>query len=147
MCSSSCFPFIVVRLVIRHSTVRLLLLSFSFSPCCWPFLSTFLRTAFLRSLFTQSSYLSCDLPCFLQSTCFFVSDLFGDLSSFILIMCPAHLIRLFTILLALVPTFSLNVFCSPSLHSHYTGYSPYPVFSRTCRLRCCFSERVKIVTD
>ena len=44
----------------------------------------FFRTAFLRPVFTQSSHLSCGLPRFLQPSCFFVSDLFDNLSSFIL---------------------------------------------------------------
>ena len=67
-------------------------------------------SAFLRSLFTQSSHLRCGLPRFLKPSCFFVSDLFGNLSSFILTMCPAHFIRLLTILPtieALVQTSSL----------------------------------------
>ena len=51
-------------------------------------------SALLISLFTQSSHLSSGLPRFLQPSCFFVSDLFGNLSSVILTMCPAHLIRL-----------------------------------------------------
>ena len=54
-------------------------------------------SAFLKSLFTQSSHLGCGLPHFLQPSCFFVSDLSGDLSSFILTTCPAHFIRLLTI--------------------------------------------------
>ena len=58
-------------------------------------------SAFLRSLFTQSSHLSYyGLPRFLQSPCFFASDIFGNLSSF-LIMCPAHFIRLLTIFQAI----------------------------------------------
>ena len=73
-------------------------------------------SAFLRSLFTQSSHLSCGLPHFLQpssSLCFFVADLFGNLSSLILTMCPAHFTRLF---LTIWPTirvrFSSNLFVS-----------------------------------
>ena len=46
-------------------------------------------SAFLRSLFTQSSHLSCGLPRFLKPSCFSVSDLFGNLSSFIL-TSPFH---------------------------------------------------------
>ena len=46
-------------------------------------------------LLRQSSRLGCNPPCSLQHPCSFVSDLFGDLSSFILTMCPAHLIRLY----------------------------------------------------
>ena len=61
-------------------------------------------SAFLRSLFTQSSHLSCDLPRFLKPSCFFVSDLFGNLLSFILTMCPAHFIRFLPTMQALVPT-------------------------------------------
>ena len=94
------------RLVNRHSAVRLRLLLLYIAPCCWTFLFHFSSSAFLRSLFTQSSHLSGDLPRFLQPSCFFVSDLFGNLSSFILTMCPAHFIRLLTILptiQALVP--------------------------------------------
>ena len=86
-------------------------------------------SAFLRSLFTQSSHLSCGLPCFLKPSGFFVSDFLGNLSSFILTMCPAHFIRLLTIwttIQALVPT-SSQVFHYPSLHSLYSGYSSYPV--------------------
>ena len=94
----------------------------------WPFLSTFLPPPPFSDLFTQSSHLSCYLPRLLQTSCFFVSDLFGNLPSFILTMCSAHLIRLFTILPTIqafiVPT--LGLFQSP-LHSLYTGYSPYSV--------------------
>ena len=43
-------------------------------------------SAFLRSLFTQSSHLSCGLARFLQPCCIFLSDLFRNLSSFILTM-------------------------------------------------------------
>ena len=70
-------------------------------------------SAFLRSLFAQSSHLDCGLPRFLKPSCFFVSDLFGNLSSFILTMCPAHFNRLLTILptkQASVPTSSLRSF-------------------------------------
>ena len=64
-------------------------------------------TAILRSLFAQSSHLSSGLPRFLEPSCFFVADIFGNLLSFILTMCPAHFIRLLTILppiQTLVPT-------------------------------------------
>ena len=78
-------------------------------------------SAFLRSLFTQSSHLNCGLPRFLQPSCFFVSHLFGDLSSFILTLCPALFTRLLFCLLlqATAPILSLQSF--------YTGHSPYPV--------------------
>ena len=74
-------------------------------------------SAVLRSLFTQSSHLSCGLPRCLQPSVF-VSHLFGDLSSFILTVCPAHFIRLLTILpttQALVPTSCLRSFILLSL--------------------------------
>ena len=67
-------------------------------------------SAFLTSLSTQFSHLSCDLPRFLNPSCVFVSDLFGNVSSFILTMCPAHFTRLFTVLpLLLLPGLSLSV--------------------------------------
>ena len=108
ICSSSCFPCVGVRLVywsLRSTATfvicfhRSLLLAFSLH-----FSSS---SAFLRSLFTQSSHLSCGLPRFLEPSCFFVSALFGSLSSFIRTMCPTHFIRLLTILptiQAFVPT-------------------------------------------
>ena len=108
-CSSSGFPCVGVRLVYwsLRSTVTFvicfhwsLLLAFSLH-----FSSS---SAFLRSLFTQSSHHSCGLPRFLQPSCFFVSDLFSNLSSFILTICPAHFILLLTILptiQALVPKY------------------------------------------
>ena len=70
-------------------------------------------SAFLRSLFTQSAHLSCGLPRFLEPSCLFVLALFGSLSSFIHTMCPAHFIRLLTIMptiQALVPTSSCRSF-------------------------------------
>ena len=113
-CSSSCFPCVGVRLIywsLRSTATfvicfhRSLLLAFSLH-----FSSS---SAFLRSLFTQSSHLSCGLPRFLEPSCFFVSALFGSLSSFIRTMCPAHFIRLLTILptiQAFVPTSSRRSF-------------------------------------
>ena len=98
-CSSSCFPCVGVRLIywsLRSTATFVisfhwsLLLAFSLH-----FSSSF---AFLKSLFTQSSHLSCGLPHFLEPSCLFVSALFGSLSSFIRTMCPAHFIRLLTIL-------------------------------------------------
>ena len=83
-CSSSCFPRVGVKLIYRslRSTAtfvicfhRSLLLAFS--------LHFSFSSAFLRSLFTQSSHLSCGLPRFLEPSCLFVSALFGSLSSFI----------------------------------------------------------------
>ena len=51
------------------------------------------------SLLVMLVTFSCWFPRFLQSSCFFVSSLFGHFLSFILTMWPAHnLTRLFTIL-------------------------------------------------
>ena len=92
-CSSSCFPCVGVRLVywsLRSTATfvisfhRSLLLAFSLN-----FSSSF---ALLKSLFTQSSHLSCGLPRLLEPSCLFVSALFGSLSSFIRTMWPAHLL-------------------------------------------------------
>ena len=50
-------------------------------------------SAFLRSLYTQSSHLRRGLPRFLKPSCFFVSDIFGNLSSFILTIISLVLYR------------------------------------------------------
>ena len=102
----------------------------------WPLLLAFSlhssSSAFLRSLFTQSFRLSCGLPRFLKPYCFFISDLFGNLSSFILNMCPAHFIRLLTILptiQALVPISSPRSFI-PRLSTFFL-YLLYVLFMVT----------------
>ena len=122
-CSSSCFPCVGVRLVywsLRSTATfvisfhRSLLMAFSLH-----FSSSF---AFLKSLLTQSSHLSCGLPRFLEPSCLFVSALFGSLSSFIRTMCPAHFIRLLTILptiQALLPTSSRRSFILLIKYSDY----------------------------
>ena len=98
-CSSSGFPFVGVRLVYWS-----LCCTATFVICFhWSLLLAFSlhfssSSAFLRSLFTQSSHLNCGIPRFLHPSCFFVSDLFNNLSSVILTICPAHFIRLLTIL-------------------------------------------------
>ena len=101
-CSSPGFPFVGVRLVYWS-----LQCTATFVICYhWSLLLAFSlhcssSSAFLRSLFTQSSHLSCGLPRFLQPS----------LSSFILTMCPAHFIRLLTIfptIQALVPSWIVN---------------------------------------
>ena len=131
-CSSSGFPCVGVRLV--YSSLRCtatFVIRFHWSLLCAFSLHFSSSSAFLRSLFTQSSHLSCGLPRFLQPSCFIVSDLFGNFSSFILTMCPAHFIRLLINYFANYASFSSNffsqVFHSPSLHSPYAGYSSYPV--------------------
>ena len=104
-------------------------------------------SAFLRSLFTQSSHLNCGLPRFLIPSCFFVSDLFGNLSSFILTMCPAHFIRLLTILptmQALVPISSLRSFIL-LLSTFFTpAILLIQLFSHTCSLCWCSSDRANV---
>ena len=99
-CPSSGFPFegvvILIYLSLRSTATFVkkinwsLLLAFSLH-----FSSS---SAFLRSLFAQSSNVRCDLHRFLQPSCLFVSDIFGNISSFILTTCPVHFIRLLTIL-------------------------------------------------
>ena len=82
-------PLVCLRLVLRHSAVRLLkLLLFAlllvfglFSP-----LFFFLCLPILVYTFRQSSHHNCGLPRSLQPSCLFVPDLFGNLSSFILTM-------------------------------------------------------------
>ena len=137
-CYSSCFPCVGVRLVywsLRNTATfvisfhRSLLLAFSLL-----FSSSF---AFLKSLFTQSSYLSCGLPRFLEPSCLFVSALFGSLSSFIRIMCPAHFIRLLTILptiQALVPTSSRRSFILRLSTLLTPAIFLIQLFSHTCSL-------------
>ena len=81
LCSSSCFPI-----------VRLLLLFTFISPCCWTFPSTY----HLPLLFLDISSGNPPISLFLLFLCrFFVSDVLRQ--SLILTMCPAHLIRFFTI--------------------------------------------------
>ena len=99
--SSSCFLFL-----------RLLSLFFLLLPVVGIFSQLFFLPAFPRYLFTQSAHLSCGLPRFLQSSCFFVSDICGNLPSFTLTMCPANFIRHLTItptIQALVPTSLLGL--------------------------------------
>ena len=140
-CSSSCFPCVGVRLIywsLRSTATfvisfhRSLLLAFSLN-----FSSS---SAFLRSLFTQSSHLSCGLPRFLEPSCLVVSALFGSLSSFIRTMCPAHFIRLLTILptiQALVPTSSLRSFILRLSTLLTPAIFLIQLFSHTCSLLLC----------
>ena len=147
-CSSSCFPCVGVRLVywpLRSTAAfvicihRSLLLAFPLHLS-----SSF---AFLKSLFTQSSHLSCGLPRFLEPSCLFVSALFGSLSSFIRTMCPAHFVRLLTMLptiQALLPTsyrssfiLSLSTLLTPAIFL-------IQLFSHTCSLCWCSSDRANV---
>ena len=108
----------------------------------WPLLLVFSlhfssSSAFLRSLLTQSSHLSCGLPRFLKLSCFFVSDIFGNLSSFILTICPYHFTRLLTILptiQALVPTSSHRSFIIRLSTLRTPDILLIQLFSHTCSL-------------
>ena len=94
-------------------------------------------SASIRALFTQSSHLSRGLPRFLKPSCFFVEDLFGNLSSFILTMCPAHFIRVLTILptlQAFVPTSSLRSFILRLSTLSTPAILLIQLFSHTCSL-------------
>ena len=102
--------------VCRGEAGQLSLWYFCYFFHCSPLLAFLLHfsssSVFLRYLFRQPSNLSygleSSLHSFLQPSCFFVSDdLFGNLSYFILAMCPAHFIRLFTILPTYKPLFQL----------------------------------------
>ena len=122
------FPCVGVRLVYGSLRSTATFVSVSIGPCCWPFLSTFLPPLPFSDLSSHSPPI---LAVVFLVFCILVSDFFGKLSSFILTMCQAHFIRLLTILPTIQASFSSNffsqVFRSPSLHSPYSGYSPYPV--------------------
>ena len=113
-CSSSGFPYVEARLVywsLRWTAT--FVKKKSIDPCCWPFLSTFLPPLPFSDLSSHNTHLSCGLPRFLQPSFFFVSDIFGGLSSFIPTMFPTHIVRLLTMLptmQTLVPTSSRRYF-------------------------------------
>ena len=108
-CFSNGFPFVGARLFLLSlrctyfcklfPLVHVVRLSLQFSS----------SSAFLRSLFTQSSHLSCGLPRFLQPSCFVVPYRFGNLPSFIMTMLSS---RFLATIQALVPTSSLRYFFS-----------------------------------
>ena len=96
--TSSGFPCVGVRLIypsLRSTATFVICFHWSLLLAFSLHLSS--SSAFLRSVFTQSSHFRCGLPRFLEPSSFFVSALFGSLSSFIRTMCPAHFIRLLTI--------------------------------------------------
>ena len=99
-------------------------------PVVGLFSPLFSSPAFLRSLFTQSFHLSCGLPRFPQPSCFFISDLFGNLSSFILTMCPTHITWL---LLTILSTILLS-FSSLSFHRLFSLSSCSQITKLTCLL-------------
>ena len=114
---SSRSPLVKAGQLSLRSTATFIILPIA--TCCWHFLSTV-----LRSLFRQYSNLNCCHP-----PCFVVADLFRNLSSFVLTMCPVHFVRILTILptvqALLVPTSSpRSVSFSPrSLHRQFSSSS------------------------
>ena len=127
-----CFPVVRVGLVTHHFAVLIFLhhsLHLSSS------------STFPRSLFRQSSHLSESLTHFFHPHCFFDSDLFGNLSSFILSMCPVFFVPLLTIL----PTTQASVLIySPWIFNIYILLSslftpailPIQLFSHAFCLEC-----------
>ena len=83
-------------------------------------------SAFPISLFRQSSHLTYGHPHFLQPPCFFVSDLFGNLSSLILHYMSGQFHLALYFLFFSYTRLSFNLFCyifhSPN-HSVYTSHS------------------------
>ena len=104
-------------------------------------------SAFLKSLFTQSSHLSCGLPRFLEPSCFFVLALVGSLSSFIRTMCQANFIRLLTILptiQALVLTSSRRSFILRLSTLFTPAIFLIQLCSHTCSSCRCSSDRADV---
>ena len=108
-------------------------------------LHLFSSSAFLRSLFTQSSHLSYGLPRFLEPSCFFFSALFASLSSFIRTMCPAHSMTLIESIrdqrvssVACKPHSFIRSSCASTNSKSWNKFSCSPVYyvSRNlCRFR------------
>ena len=85
---------------------------------CWPLLSTFLPPPPFSDLSSHNPPILAVVFLVVCNLLFLLSDLFGDLSSFILTTCPANFIRFLTILpttQALVPTSCLRSFILLSL--------------------------------
>ena len=93
-------------------------------------------SAFLRSLLTQSSHLSCGLPRFLQPSCVFVLDIFGHLSSFILTMYPAHFIPLLAILPTMQSLVQTSNFFSHVFHSANDSNLFFPMLCNDHKIVC-----------
>ena len=143
-CSSSRSPFVggdAGRLSLRPTVTFVIC---SVAPCIWRCLSSFLPPLTLL-------HLSSDNPANL-AIAFLVnwnllaslSQIFSDLWSFIWAMCPTHFIRLLIILptmQVLVPTSSLryNILLLSALFT--TAILLIQLFSHTCSLRCCCSDR------
>ena len=105
--------------------------TFIISPHCCHFLSTCFPPLVL---FRQSSHLSCGLPCFLTSFRLLVSvsNLYGNLSSFILTMCSAHFIRLFWISLVFSKPHHFCLIIRPCFLNSSVHSSSAPCHSSRC---------------
>ena len=89
-CSSSSSPF--CRGEAGHSSLRCtatFVILFPLLPVVGLFSSHLLASAFLRSIFIQSSHLSCRLPRFLQPPRFFLSDLSSHNPPILAVVFPA----------------------------------------------------------
>ena len=147
--SSSGFPSVGVRLIywsLRSTATFVICFHWSLLLVFSLHFSSF-SFAFHRSLFTQSFHLSCGLPRFLDPSCFFVSALFGSLSSFIRTMCPAHFVRLLTNLSTIQAVFPSSSRRSFILHIS-TLLTPaiflIQLFSHSCSLCWCSSDRANV---
>ena len=105
-----CFPVVGVRLVTRHFAVRLFLLFSSIAPGCWPFLSMFLPPLPFLCLSSHN-------PPILAVVFFIFCNLLVSLSQFFSVMCPAHFIRILTVLPTGLGSFS---FSPISLHRQFS---------------------------
>ena len=138
-CSSSGFPFVGVRLVslsVRCTATYIICFHWSLLLA---FTLHYSSSAFLRSLFTQSSYLSCRLPSFLQRSCFFVSDLFGNLLQVFLILMtnvdhvssPFHPALYYHRLFSLSSCSRILVICVVAVWTELTSPSHYVLAGTT----------------
>ena len=120
-----------VRLIIRHSTVRLLLFNCFHCSMLLPFSLHFSSSssAFPMYPFMQSFHLGCGHSGFLQPTCFFVSALFVNFSSFILTV-STHFIRLLTVCQLYKPQFHFLLVCLSFFFSPLSRPAIYVFSSR-----------------
>ena len=114
-------------------------------------LHCFTCSAIPKPLFTQSSHLSCGrLSLSLHPSCFAVTDIFGNLSAFVLTTCPAHFVRLETIFPTtqyLVPTSSLRYFVLFLLTLCTKAIFFIQLLSHECCVCCCRSDRDTISNE
>ena len=130
-----------------HSDVQLLLLFFPISHCFLVFsLHISSSSAFLRPLFKQSCH-ELWSSSFSSIYCLCVSHLLGNISYFILTICPTH----FTQFLTILPT-AQDLFRISSLRSFIRRLTiPFTpsiliiqLFSHNCSLCCCSSDRDEV---